>query len=500
MILGEGARTTATAATLDDLFRRAGVRHPDALALADPPNREEFTDGAPRALSYTQADRAISALATRLRGMGLQTDNVVAMQLPNTVESIVAFLAVLRAGMIAAPLPLLWRQEEIVAALRRVDPKAILTCSRIGTTSHAEIAMQSAVELFPIRYVCSFGSNLPDGVVPLDDIFISNAAEISVTPSRSGHAAAHIAAITFNLDNSGLAPVARSHIELVAGGQEIFLETGAASDTSVLSTLPISSFAGLAVTLLQWLLGGGPLHLHHGFDQGAFAAQCREVNDGTLVLPASAVIPIAAAGLLNNARQTTVALWRAPERFGAAKALAGSGLVDVSSFGEIGVIAVRRAGNGLPAPIPLGVVESHRASAAAMIETSRTDAGTLALRGGMVPVHPFPPSAGHPPAAIYPGFVDTGFACRLDQDTRTLTITASPPGTIFVGGYGFRQSQLDALVARADPDATIVALPDSGLGQRLAGTAANRAALHAGLQAQGVNPLLLRAFQPRSSF
>ena len=37
MILGEGIRTAGTAATLDDLFRRAGVRHPDALALADPP-------------------------------------------------------------------------------------------------------------------------------------------------------------------------------------------------------------------------------------------------------------------------------------------------------------------------------------------------------------------------------------------------------------------------------------------------------------------------------
>src|SRR5262245_66547344 len=110
MILGESTRPTGSAATLDDLFRRAGVRHPDALALADPPNRDSFADGAPRALSFAQADRAISAFAATLRGLGLQTDNVVALHLPNTVESIVAFLGVLRAGMIAAPMPLLWRQ------------------------------------------------------------------------------------------------------------------------------------------------------------------------------------------------------------------------------------------------------------------------------------------------------------------------------------------------------------------------------------------------------
>ena len=33
--------------TLDDLFRRALDRSPDALALADPPDRRAFTDGAP---------------------------------------------------------------------------------------------------------------------------------------------------------------------------------------------------------------------------------------------------------------------------------------------------------------------------------------------------------------------------------------------------------------------------------------------------------------------
>jgi len=59
MILGEASRTAAAAATLDDLFRRAGVSHPDTLALADPPNRADFTDGASRRLSYAQADRAI---------------------------------------------------------------------------------------------------------------------------------------------------------------------------------------------------------------------------------------------------------------------------------------------------------------------------------------------------------------------------------------------------------------------------------------------------------
>jgi acyl-CoA synthetase (AMP-forming)/AMP-acid ligase II len=150
------------------------VRHPDALALGDPPNRQSFTHGSPRALSFAQADRAISATAARLRGLALPTDSAVAIQLPNIVESIIVFLGVLRAGMIPLPLSLLWRQEEIVAALHQVGPKAIIGCSRFGQTDQIEIAMQSAVEFFSIRHVCGFGPSLPDGIVPLDDAPATN--------------------------------------------------------------------------------------------------------------------------------------------------------------------------------------------------------------------------------------------------------------------------------------------------------------------------------------
>ncbi len=132
MILSGTPKTDGNRVTLDDLFRRAGVRHADALALVDPPDCERLTGRPPRRLTYAQADRAISALAARLRSFGLQTDTVVAIQLANTVDSIIALLGVLRAGMIAAPLPLLWRMRETVDALSPIGAKAIITSTRIG--------------------------------------------------------------------------------------------------------------------------------------------------------------------------------------------------------------------------------------------------------------------------------------------------------------------------------------------------------------------------------
>jgi len=505
MILGEGIRTAGTAATLDDLFRRAGVRNPDAIALADPPNREAFTDGAPRILSFAETDRAISAFAARLRQLGLQTDTVIAIQLPNTVESIIAFLGVLRAGMIAAPVPLLWRRQDMAAALSHVGARAIVTCSRIGAVAHAEIAGQTAVELFPIRHICGFGQKLPDGIVPLDDIFGFAGADVAIAYTRPGLAAAHVAAVTFGHGTKGILPVARSHVELVAGGLETFLETGAALDIPLLSTIPISSFAGIALTALPWLLSGGALHLHHGFDPDSFAAQCSALGDGTVMLPAAAIAPIAEAGLLTDAKQTVVALWRTPERLTAAKQWESpSPLVDVVSFGEIGVIASRRGENRLPSAIPYGVVGSSRRAAGAptVIEATRREAGTLLLRGRMVPTQSFPPIAerGHAlRSRESAGYVDTGFACRIDRPTRALIVTEPPSGMTAVGGYRFHLNEVEELIAQTDPDATIVPLPDADLGQRFAGSATNRAELLSKLRARGVNPLISEAFQPRGA-
>jgi acyl-CoA synthetase (AMP-forming)/AMP-acid ligase II len=48
---------------------------------------------------------------------------------------VIALFGVLRAGMIAAPLPLLWRKQEMLVALLRCSAKAIITAARIGMSA-----------------------------------------------------------------------------------------------------------------------------------------------------------------------------------------------------------------------------------------------------------------------------------------------------------------------------------------------------------------------------
>jgi acyl-CoA synthetase (AMP-forming)/AMP-acid ligase II len=249
-------------ATLDDLFKRAVARRPDTLALIDPPDRECILGGEPRQLTYRGADRVISAVAGRLRRMGLRTDAIVAVQMASTVENVLTILGILRAGLIAMPLPILWRRADMVAALGRVGAMALIVSGRIGSADHYELAMGAAAEVFPIRHVCGYGNNPPDGLVAFDDLFTTD--QLDPLPGWDEERAepgpgAHLAVITWDMSGEGPVPVARSHAELIAAGLAVASESGLRENATLLSTMTLCSLAGIATCLVPWLLVGGTL-------------------------------------------------------------------------------------------------------------------------------------------------------------------------------------------------------------------------------------------------
>ena len=512
MILDELPQTANPGAdsTLDDLFRAAAARRPEALALVDAPDRSRFTDGAARQLTYAEADRMISAIAGRLRQMNLQPDAVVALQTANTVDGVLTLLAVLRAQLIAMPLPLLWRRADAIAAVRRAGASALIVSSRIGATDHFDLAVNAAAEAFTVRHVCGFGPRPPDGVISLDDLYAAEAGPAPPIPSGriagAGHGA-HLAVVTWDVAADGPIPVARSDAQLIAGGLAVLLESGIPQNAVILSTLLPSSFGGIAITLVPWLLVGGTLVLHHPFDGATFAEQCRELHCDAVVLPGSLVAPLEAAGLLAAARdlESIVAAWRAPELLRRAAEWQNSvaSLTDVQLFGEIGLIAGRRASSGRPAPIPLGSVLVPRGAEGALhvAEVAATSHGTLALRGPMVPATAFPPGAErtslprHKPAAD--GFVDTGYAMEVGRDGGAAVVTGPPPGLVSFGGYRFAVDELKQLITSLDPSGTLAVRPDALAGQRLTGTATRPEAIRMALRGIGANHLLVRAFGGR---
>jgi hypothetical protein len=131
----------------------------------------------------------------------------------------------------------------------------------------------------------------------------------------------------------------------------------------------------------------------------------------------------------------------------------------------------------------------------------RTPAGTIALSGAMVPHSAFPPNVergGVPRLRVGDdGKVDTGYGCRLDRASGTLTVNAPPAGIVSVGGYRFVLRDLQQFVTDVADGSTLAALPDGLSGHRLAGVAVDRDTIRRVLSEQGANPLIIGAFRER---
>ena len=518
MILGQSSAkymasaASAGRATLDDMFRRAAARRPRAIALMDAPNRISFTDGAPRKITYAEADRVVSAMAGRFHRMGLLADSIVGVQLPNTVESVLTFLGLLRAGLIVAPIPQLWRNADVVATLSRLGAKALVTTRRVGEVTHGELAVRSAAEIFPIRYVCAFGANVPDGVIPLDDLFTLEKLDPLPAIERAVNPAAHLAVITWDVSTDGLVPVARNHLELLAAGLAVILEGRIAQDASILSAITLSSFAGIALGIVPWLVSGGTLSLHQPFEADVFAQQWREHQSQTVIVPGQIVPRLADAGLLSGANgsgrtglKSIVAAWRTPERITASPVWRDQSvaLIDAYIFGETALFAAARGASGRATPIVIGPISAPRGAAGAVLvaDIQRTPAGTVAMRGPMVPRFPFPSGAERGSAPFLKvgadGLIDTGYTCRIDRETQCIVVTGPPPGIVSFGGYRFALRELQDLLTRAGDGSALTALPDALGGQRLAGTAPDRDRIREQLTTLGANPLIVDAFRER---
>jgi len=490
--------------TLDALFQRILARKPDAIALIDPLNKPRITGQLPKRMTYAQADRAISALAAHFVESGLPTHSVIAVQLPNTVEFMLTVLAAHRAGLVVAPIPLLWRQAELVAALNRTSARAIVTACRIDGVMHADLVMNAAAEAFSIRHVCGFGGELPEGMASLD-LALSKEPGPGRSIIQDGRKAA---VISFDVTGDGFRAVPRTHLGLIAGGLAMSLEADVPQGATMMSAFAPASFAGLAASLVAWLLSGGTLVLHHPFDGDVLEQQIREHRCDTLIAPAQLALRLDELGL--DASMPTlrkvIGMWRAPEQVASSPAWTAqqASLTDVYLFGEAGLIGARRTSDdGTPALIKPGQHGAPREQPGSSVsgEILLTPKGTLGLRGPMVTVSAYAPPQ-TPSDSLIPqaprDYVDTDYAARLERATGAISITAPPNGLLAVGGYRFLAQDLQEWAKRLGQGALLTALPDRLSGYRLAGRAQDNARAREALSELGLNPLMVEAFRDRS--
>ncbi|MBB3264918.1 amino acid adenylation domain-containing protein [Azospirillum sp. OGB3] len=103
--------------TLRDLLAEQAARTPDALALVD--ERESLT--------FRDVRGRVTALAKRLRALGVRPGDVVAVGVPRSASLSLSILAVIEAGAAYLPLDLGYPAERLAFMLSDARPRALMT-------------------------------------------------------------------------------------------------------------------------------------------------------------------------------------------------------------------------------------------------------------------------------------------------------------------------------------------------------------------------------------
>ncbi|HEY1917786.1 MAG TPA: class I adenylate-forming enzyme family protein [Streptosporangiaceae bacterium] len=273
---------------IDALFRARLAEFGDVPAIVDPPNRETLTAGPARTLTWTQADDEVSRLAQVLLDEGIAAGDVVGIQLPNTVEIALAFLAIVRIGAIVAPFPVQYRAYELTHLSNVAKVRLFITATRIGQRPAAAEIAGLREQIPSLRAVAAFGPGLPAGVIGLDE-------RITAAASHAG-LAAHLAVWSPDPNDcvticwtSGTEStpkgVQRTHYDWMAMGTGTVEGPGLTADDVLLNPFPMVNMAGISGMFLPWLKVGGLLLQHHPFDLATFLRQIEQYRATYTVAP-----------------------------------------------------------------------------------------------------------------------------------------------------------------------------------------------------------------------
>lgn len=299
--------------TLHAGFADLVQRHPEREAVVDASNRVQLTDGAPRRLSYAQLAAEVDRLAVRLWRLGLQRDDIVVVQLVNSVEQFAVYLACLRLGLIISPVPVQYREHELAQILAKTQARAVITATRVLRHPAAAMWVALAGQHAFMAHVLAFGQEVPSGAQSLEDVRAkacgvsrggpeADLALRAVADDPAGVAAdlAAIQAVADSISANDIATVCwtsgteaapkgvpRSHNEWWIVAPSVIEAAGLQPGMRLLNPFPMVNMAGISACFATWIRLGATVVQHHPFDLEVFLAQLRtERIDYTVCPPA----------------------------------------------------------------------------------------------------------------------------------------------------------------------------------------------------------------------
>ncbi|WP_332764405.1 class I adenylate-forming enzyme family protein [Phenylobacterium sp.] len=270
--------------TVDALFRAAVVARAGAEALIDAPNRQALVGTAPRRLTYAQVDAQVDAMAQAFAGLGVGRGDVVAIQLPNLVEGVLALLACARMGAILSPVAMAYRGHELRQILPVIEPKLYLTVGDFHGCDHADMLLDLKAQGATEAAIVRLGAGAPEGGHALDRLLSEAASAPYATPSDLDAAEALTICWTSGTEAAPKG-VPRHHDHWVVNGEALVEAAGLAPGDTILNPFPLINIAAIGGMVMPWLVCQGRLVQHHPFDLPVFLSQMQDEGVAYTVAP-----------------------------------------------------------------------------------------------------------------------------------------------------------------------------------------------------------------------
>ena len=223
-------------------------------------------DGEPLAYTWRDLERGTAMLANLLDSLDLPAGARIAVQTEKSVEALMLYLAVLRAGFVYLPLNTAYQSSEIGYFIANAEP-SVVVCSGKNFGWVSKIAFQAGT-----RHVFTLNDNRSGSL-------LDRAATRSDHHMPAQKGPDELAAILYTSGTTGRSKGAMlSHGNLLSNAQTLKNYWGWRADDVLIHTLPIFHVHGLFVASHGALLAGAKMIWFNRFDPKAVVARLPEAT------------------------------------------------------------------------------------------------------------------------------------------------------------------------------------------------------------------------------
>lgn len=266
--------------TLQSLFSEVVEASDSKLALIDPVNRSDLVDGDCLRLSYSELEAEVDKFGYWLYSEGLRQGDIVLVQMPNTVEIVLMYIAAAKLGLIISPVAMQYGQYELNHIGNVIEPKAYIAFRNFRGEAFAKAQEAALPNSCKTILLGKDDFSFETAPLPSEDYF-SYLKSLNQDPND-------IFTICWTSGTTGRSKgVPRSHNQWLASALAVEDSVDLPEGSIYLNPFPFINMAAIGGFLYFWLKNRGTMVLHHPFDPTVYLSQIQnEAVVYTLAPPA----------------------------------------------------------------------------------------------------------------------------------------------------------------------------------------------------------------------